>query len=150
MRMRAISARGRFAAQNMNAQPVADARSVSEMPAGRVPGPRKEPTRQQIENVSGEKPANSARSRVWEKAEAAQCARNCRTRSWSRRMRVANRPYAVFRATAANWQASTRQKKRTKRSSQREHTLSSAAEIPSERISAQEISTGKLNWIDYA
>ncbi len=84
MRMRAISAR-RFAAQNMNAQPVADARSVSEMPAGRVPGPRKEPTRQQIENVSGEKPANSARSRVWEQAEAARCARNYRPRSTSPR-----------------------------------------------------------------
>src|SRR6188472_1545238 len=101
MRMRAISAR-RFAAQNMNAQPVADARSVSETPAGRVPGLRKEPTRQQIENVSGEKPANSAHSRVWEQAEAAQRARNCRTRSWSRRTRVANRPCAVARATAVN------------------------------------------------
>jgi hypothetical protein len=40
------------------------------MPAGRVPGLRKEPTRKQIENVSGEKPANSARSRLWEQAGA--------------------------------------------------------------------------------
>ena len=48
--MRAISAR-RVAAHNMNAQPVADARSVSEMPEGRVPGPRKEPMPQEIENV---------------------------------------------------------------------------------------------------
>src|SRR5205823_4871994 len=99
----------------MNAQPVADARSVSEMPAGRVPGPRKEPTRQQIENVSGEKPANSARFRVWEKAEEARCARNYRTRSTSRRTRDGPRACAVFRAAAANWQGSTPPKRRTKR-----------------------------------
>src|SRR5437763_19930 len=101
-RMRAISAR-EIRCAKINAQPVADARSVSETQAARVPESKKEQTRQQIENVSGEKPANSARSRVWEQAEVAQCARNYRTRSWSRRTRVANQPCAVFRVTAANW-----------------------------------------------
>src|SRR6266550_9606709 len=75
---------------------------ATERPAARVPGLKKEPTRQRIENVSGEKPANSARSRVWEQVEAARCARNYRTRSWSPRIRDACRPYAVFRVTAAN------------------------------------------------
>src|SRR5467141_4385623 len=88
---------------------------ATERPAVRVPESRKEPTRQQIENVSGEKPANSARSRVWEQAEAVRCARNYRRRSWSRRTRVANQPCAVFRVTAANWRWSTPQKRRTER-----------------------------------
>src|SRR5947207_12974112 len=113
-RMRAISARGDSLRKKINAQPVADARSVSETRVARVPESRKEPTRQRIENVSGEKPANSARSRVWEQAEAAHCAHNYRTRSWSRRTRVANRPCAVARAGAANSQRSTPQKRRTK------------------------------------
>jgi len=45
MRMRAISAREDSLRKKMNTQPVADARSVSEPEAGRVPGLKKEPTR---------------------------------------------------------------------------------------------------------
>jgi len=70
--------------------------------AARVPELKKEPKRQQIENVSGEKRANLVRSRVWEQAAAMSFARNYRTQSWSRRRRVANRLCVVARATAAN------------------------------------------------
>ena len=56
MRMRAISAR-EDSLRNTNAQSVADARSVSETRAARVPESRKEPTRQRIENGAAKTPA---------------------------------------------------------------------------------------------
>src|SRR5438046_5029320 len=98
----------------MNAQPVADARSVSETRAVRVPGSKKEPTRQQIENAAAKTPAKPENYCFSERPKEARCARNYRTRSTSRRTRDGPRACAVFRAAAANWQGSTPQKRRTK------------------------------------
>jgi hypothetical protein len=148
-RMRGL-ARGEIRCANMNAQPVADARSVSEMPAGRVPGSRKEPARQRTENVATKTPAKPESYCFSERLKKAPRARSYRTRSTLQRTRDAPWACAVFRVTVANWPGSTPQKRRTKRQSQRERTPSSAAEIPSGRISAQEISAADLNSIDYA
>ena len=149
-RMRAISARGDSLRKKINAQPVADARSVSETRAARVPESRKEPTRQRIETVAAKTPAKSENHCFSERLKEALRARNYRTRSTLQRTRDAPWACAVFRGAAANWPGSTPQKRPTKRQSQREHTPSSAAEIPSGRISAQEISAGELNWMDQA
>jgi hypothetical protein len=108
----------------MNAQPVADARSVSETRAGRVPESRKEPTRQRIEKAAAKTPAKPENYCFSERPKEARCARNYRTRSRLQHTRGALRACAVFRAAAANWPASTPQKRRTKRQSQRERTPS--------------------------
>jgi len=106
---------GRFAAQKMNAQPVADARCVSETWAARVPGPKKEPTRQQIENAAPKTPAKPEDYCFSERLKEARCPRNYRMRSTLRRTRDGPWACAVFRAVAANSPGSTPQKRRTKR-----------------------------------
>src|SRR2546421_9815625 len=113
----------------MNAQPVADARSVSETRAARVPESKKELMRQRIENVAAKTPEKPENYCFSERLKEARCARNYRTRSTLQRTRDAHRACAVFRAAAASWPGSTPQKRRPKRQSQRERTPSSSAEI---------------------
>src|SRR5436190_2300160 len=59
--------------------------------AARVPGPKKELTRQRVENAAGETPANSAHSRGLAHSAAARYARNFPRPKWSRRIRDAGR-----------------------------------------------------------
>src|SRR5438093_7276945 len=98
----------------MNAQPVADARSVNKTRAGRVPGSRKEPTRQRIENAAAKTPAKPENYCFSERLKEARCTRNYRTRLTLRRTRGRPGACALFRAVAANWRWSTPQKRRTK------------------------------------
>src|SRR5438094_9414447 len=99
----------------MNAQPVADARSVSETRAARVPESKKELMRQRIENAAAKTPEKPENYCFSERLKEARCARNYRTRSTLQRTRDARRACAVFRAAAASWPASTLRRNQSER-----------------------------------